>query len=114
MLSFENNDFVVAGAREQRVEHATVTPDASDTLVRGTVLANDEDGTYSVLTSTNVGSAEVILAEDVPAGNADVVAVVYVAGDFVEEGLTVGKALTDAARLNLKNAGIYLTHGVEA
>lgn len=114
MLSFEANDFVVAGAREQRVEHATITPDGTDVLVRGTVLANDGDGTYSALTSSNVGSAEVILAEDVPAGNADVVAVVYVAGDFVEEGLTVGKALTDAARLNLKNAGIYLTHGVEA
>lgn len=114
MLSFEANDFVIAGAREQRVEHITVTPDASDTLARGTILANDGDGTYSVLTSTNVGDAEVILAEDIAAGNADVVATAYVSGDFVYEGLTAGETLTDAAILNLKNAGIYLVHGVEA
>lgn len=114
MLSFEANDFVVAGAREQRVEHATITPDASNTLVRGTILANDGDGTYSVLTSSNVDDAEVILAEDIAAGDSDVVATVYVAGDFVVEGLTVGYALSEAAVLNLKNAGIYLTHGVEA
>lgn len=119
MLSFEANDFVVAGAREQRVQHVTVTPDVSDTLARGTILANDGDGTYSVLAddgngNSNVDDAEVILAEDVPAGNADVVATVYVSGDFVLEGLTANETLTDAAVVNLKNAGIYLTHGAEA
>ena len=36
------------------------------------------------------------------------------AGDFVIEGLTAGVALTNAAYLNLKNAGIYLVHGIEA
>lgn len=189
MLSFEANDFVIASAREQRVEHVTITPDASNTLVRGTILANDGDGTYSVLaktavasasmavashaitikaqnvdpativvkssgtalvlgtdytvalddatgytvitlksasayyaaealdvaySTTNIQDAEVILAEDVEAGNSDVVATVYVAGDFVIEGLTAGVALTAAAKLNLKNAGIYLVHGIEA
>lgn len=114
MLSFEANDFVVAGAREQRVEHVTMTPNSSNTLKRGTILANDGDGTYSVLTSSNVDDAEVILAEDIAAGNSDVVATVYVSGDFVVEGLTAGYALSEAAILNLKNAGIYLTHGIEA
>ena len=114
MLKVEANDFVTASAREQKFEHVTVTPNKSATLVRGTVLANDGDGTYSVLTSGNVAKAEVILAEDIEAGSADVVATVYVAGDFVEEGLTVGQALTDAAKTNLKNAGIYLVHGVTA
>lgn len=189
MLSFKANDFVIAGAREQRVEHVTMTPDVSNTLTRGTILANDGDGTYSALaktavasssmsvsshaitiaaqnvdastievkssgtalvvgtdyetavdpatgytvislkstssyyseasldvaySTTNVQDAEVILAEDIEAGNSDVVATVYVAGDFVVEGLTAGVALTDAAVLNLKNAGIYLVHGVEA
>ena len=189
MLSYEANDFVIASAREQRVEHVTVTPDVSNTLKRGTILANDGDGTYSVLaktavasasmsvsshaitiaaqnvdpgtivvkssgtalvldtdyttavdpatgytvitlkaasayyaeealdvaySTTNVQDAEVILAEDIEAGNSDVVATVYVAGDFVVEGLTVGVTLTDAAKLNLKNAGIYLVHGITA
>lgn len=113
MLNVEANDFVIASAREQKYEHVTVTPDASNTLVRGTVLAN-ADGKYVALTADNVAKAEVILAEDVEAGSADVVATVYVAGDFVEDGLTVGQALTDAAKLNLKNAGIYLVHGVTA
>lgn len=114
MLSFEANDFVVAGAREQRVEHVTVTPSTSATLVRGTVLANNGSGKYVELTSSNVGNAEVILAEDIEKGTTDVVATVYVSGDFVEEGLTCAQALTAAARLNLKDAGIYLTHGIEA
>ena len=109
MLTVEANDFVVASAREQRVEHVTVTPDASKALKRGTVLANAGGGKYAALTADNVAKAEVILAEDVEAGSADVVAAVYVSGDF-----TVGKALTADAKLNLKNAGIYLVHGITA
>lgn len=114
MLSFRATDFVVASAREQRVAHVTITPDASNILARGTVLANDGDGTYSALTSANVDDAEVILAEDIEAGNSDVVATVYISGDFVREGLTAGYALSEAAVTNLKKAGIYLTHGIRA
>lgn len=114
MLTVEANDFVVASAREQRVEHVTVTPDTSKALKRGTVLANAGGGKYATLTADNVAKAEVILAEDVEAGSADVVAAVYVSGDFVEEGLTAGKALTADAKLNLKNAGVYLVHGITA
>ena len=113
MLTVEANDFVVASAREQRVEHVTVTPDASKALKRGTVIAN-AGGKYAALTADNVAKAEVILAEDVEAGSTDVVAAVYVSGDFVEEGLTVGKTLIADAKLNLKNAGIYLVHGITA
>lgn len=189
MLSFGATDFVVAGSREQRVEHVTITPDVSKTLARGTILANDGDGTFSVLaktavasssmsvsshaitisaqnvdastievkksgtalvldtdytvavddatgytvitlkstssyyseaaldvaySTTNVQNAEVILAEDIEAGNSDVVATVYVSGDFVIEGLTAGVTLTNSALTNLKKAGIYLVHGITA
>lgn len=113
MLTVEANDFVVASSREQRIEHVTVTPDASNVLKRGTVLAN-AGGKYEALTAENVAKAEVILAEDVEAGSTDAVAAAYVSGDFVEEGLTVGTALTADAKLNLKNAGIYLVHGITA
>ena len=116
MLSFEANDFVVADAREQRVAHATVTPEASDTLKRGSLLANDGDGTYTLAKSGTIGNSEVILAEDVEAGNDDVVATVYVGGTFIKGSLLTGSstAITAAAELNLKRAGIYLVNGVEA
>ena len=119
MLSYAADDFIVHSGNGEKLEHATVTPDAELTLPRGTVLATDGDGTYSVITSDNVDNAEVILAEDVEAGSADVTAPVYVSGEFIEQGLTVGTSaaavsLTDAARLNLKRAGIYLTNGISA
>ena len=117
MLSFESNDFVVAGAREQRVQHAKVAASTTGDLERGTLLANDQDGTYSIAGPSNIGYAEVILAETIPqvAEAADVVAPVYVSGDFVKAGLITGSstAITAAAELNLKNAGIYLVEGVE-
>ena len=114
MLEMKANDFLVGSSREQRLQHVTVTPDSANVLERGTVLANDGDGSYSVLSNDNVADAEVILAEDVEAGATDVVATVYVSGDFIYEGLKSGVDLTDAAVLNLKNAGIYLIHGIEA
>lgn len=119
MLNYAADDFLVHSGRETRLEHVTVTPDETLVLTRGTVLAPDEDGAYTAIDSDNVDDAEVILAEDVEAGSNDVTAPVYVSGDFIEQGITVGTSgtaveLTDAARLNLKKAGIYLTNGITA
>lgn len=113
MLVYGADDFTIASAREVRLEHVTVQATA-DGLARGTILANAGDGSYAALSETNVAKAEVILAEDVAAGTEKVVAPVYVSGDFVENGLKAGVELTAAAKLNLKNAGIYLVNGVTA
>lgn len=118
MLSFESNDFIVASAREQRVEHAKVAASTTGDLERGTLLANDGDGTFSIAGASNIDDAEVILAEIIKqVGEAqDVVAPVYVSGDFRKAGLLTGSstAITPAAMTNLKNAGIYLVDGVES
>lgn len=118
MLSFEANDFVVADAKEQRVQHLKVAASTSENLERGTLLANDGDGTYSIAGASNIGSAEAILAEVVAEVESaqDVVATAYVGGTFIKASLLTGSstAITPAAELNLKRAGIYLTEGVEA
>lgn len=115
MLSYPANDFVIGSDKEVRLEHGTVTPDAANVLKRGTVLAYDSDADkYAVLTAANVAKAQAILAEDVEAGSEDVVAPVYVGGDFIENGLTAAVELTAAAKDNLKTHGIYLTNGVTA
>lgn len=120
MLSYPANDFVVGSSKEVRLEHGTVTPDATNTLKRGTVVAYDSStDKYAAVTAENAAKAQAILAEDVAAGTADVVAAVYVSGDFIENGLTVGTEaaaveLTAAAKDNLKIHGIYLTNGIKA
>ena len=82
-------------------------------LSRGSVLMRDANGKY-VLADTSAGTAEVILAADVDATSSAVVAEVYNSGDFLENDLIVaeGYTLTDADRLSLKNAGIYVIAGV--
>lgn len=112
MLSFKADDFLIGSTRGQRMEHVSVIPKTAAAIPRGTVLAKSEGG-YTVLTSSNVDDAEVILAKDVEKGDSAVTAPVYVSGDFIEQGMTADEDLTDAARLNLKRAGIYLKNGIE-
>ena len=73
------------------------------------VLANEDSG-------TPLGTAEVILTEDIDATSADTVANVYVSGDFRTDALIVGTGytLSEADKVNLKNAGIYLVAGVSS
>lgn len=118
MLNVNHNDFLVASAREQRVEHAKVAASTTQDLERGTLLANDGDGTYSIAGASNMANSEVILAETIAkvASSTDIVALVYVGGDFIENSLLTDSstAISADARKNLKNAGIYLVDGVEA
>lgn len=82
-------------------------------LKRGAVLMRDENDKF-VLADTSAGTAEVILADDVDATSADAVANVYVSGDFKAESLIVkeGYTLTEADKVALKNAGIYIIAGI--
>ena len=66
-------------------------------------------------TATAFGSAEAVLAVDCDATSADVIADVYVTGDFWTSALGVssGYTITEADRLNLKKAGIYLIEGMD-
>ena len=93
----------------------TVTVKAQEgNLKRGTILMRDTNNKF-VVADTSAGTAEVILAEDVDAkGNSDVVARVYVSGDFKAESLIVasGYTLAEADKVALKNAGIYIVAGV--
>lgn len=190
-LSYPVTDFLIGSTNTVRLEHKTVTPLQSGTLERGSVLANNGDGTFSALaktavasssmsvsshaitisaqnvdastieveksgtalvldtdytvalddatgytvitlkstssyyseaaldvaySTTNVQDAEVILAEDVPEGNSNVTAPVYVSGDFIVQGLKLasGITLSEAGKKSLKDAGIYLVNGIEA
>lgn len=85
-------------------------------LKRGALLARNASDEFELLDTDATGKAEVILAADVDATSADAVAEVYISGDFFENYLTVDESytITEADRLNLKNAGIYLIAGLEA
>ena len=95
---------VVASGEGALKKGSILMRDANDKFV----LANDDSGTA-------LGSAEVILAADVDATSADAVAEVFVSGEFFENYLTVadGYTLTEADRVALKNAGIYLVSGIK-
>lgn len=110
-MEVKASDFMVATSREQRMAHVNVQAKKDGEIKRGTVLARTESG-FASLTAENAANAEAILAEDVEAGTETVLAAVYVAGDFVEQGLIADAPLTDEARLNLKQAGIYLINGI--
>lgn len=82
-------------------------------LVRGTILARNEDGEFQIAGTADT-TPEVILAADVDATDTSAVAEAYNSGDFFTEKLTVADSytLTEADILALKNAGIYLVSGI--
>ena len=108
------DNLIASTAHTAAVQTVTVLAGEGD-LKRGTVLARNNDDKFEVLDTDATGKAEVILASDTDAsGASDVIAEAYVSGDFVEGALIVddGYAITEADRLNLKNAGIYLIAGL--
>lgn len=114
-LNYPVTDFLIGSPNTVRLEHKTVTPLQSGTLERGSVLAGS-NGVFSQVSAQTVDNAEVILAEDVPEGSSNVTAPVYVSGDFIVQGLKLatGVTLSEAGKKSLKDAGIYLTNGIEA
>jgi hypothetical protein len=88
-------------------------------LSRGSVLMRNSNNKFVLAdedSGTPLGTAEVILADEVDATSADAVANVYISGDFNTDALIVasGYTLSEADRVSLKNAGVYLVNGVSA
>ena len=88
-------------------------------LSRGSVLMRNSNNKFVLAdedSGTPLGTAEVILADDVDTTSADTVANVYISGDFNTDALIVanGYTLSEADRVSLKNAGIYVVNGVSA
>ena len=102
-------DNLIAGNAHPLTGQTVTVKSGEGKLERGSVLMRDTNGKY-VLADTSAGTAEVILAADVDATSADTVAEVYNSGEFSESALKVasGYTLTDADRVNLKNAGVYI------
>jgi hypothetical protein len=74
-------------------------------LARGTLLKADG-------TKWASGDPDCILAEDVDATSAAVVAEAYRSGHFTRGAVITGAALTDAAEKTLADAGLYLSNAV--
>ena len=88
-------------------------------LSRGSVLMRNSNNKFVLAdeeSGTPLGTAEVILADEVDATSADAVANVYISGDFNTDALIVasGYTLSEADRVSLKNAGVYIVNGVSA
>lgn len=115
LLDTFKSDNLIANNSHAIVGGTVTVKSGEGKLVRGSVLMRDANNKF-VLAAKSAGTAEVILAADVDATNAAAVAEVYLSGEFFENYLTVAKGytLTEADRLSLKNAGIYLVAGMEA
>ncbi len=112
-------DNLIAGVNHALATGTVVVLSGEGKLERGSVLMRDANDKFVLANEDNgtaLGTAEVILAEDVDATSADTVANVYVSGDFRTEAVKVasGYTMTEADFVSLKNAGIYLIAGVTA
>ena len=102
------------------VSGGTVTVASGEgALKKGSILMRNSSNKFvlaneSETPGTPLGSAEVILAADVDATSADAVAEVFLTGEFFENFLTVAAdyTLTEADKVALKNAGVYLVSGL--
>lgn len=81
-------------------------------LSRGAVLGTVDDSDYAIVHQTGThtaGTASAILAKDADPSSGDVLALVYVAGQFNEDELSLGGTVTLAqVQLALQNRGIHL------
>ena len=112
-------DNLFAGDYPKVTSQITV-PSGAGALARGTVLGKITSSGKGVIVNsggTDDGSRApyAILAVDVDASNADVVAPIYLSGDFNENKLVFGGTDTaDTHRAALRDANIYLHKAVAA
>ena len=121
--TFTPDNLIASNALPITVQTATIVSGSGE-LKRGAILAANGSGKYTKITSSNESNAELILAEDVDATSADVVAKAYNSGEFFSfaEGTTIGgiqlygsyTELGVAGRKALKDAGIHIVDGLEA
>jgi len=113
----EPDGLVATWAHPAAVGSVTVAGlSAAATYKRGTVLSRNASNKFVITAGAANTAAEVILANDTEVGTTDTVAEVYVSGDFFEPALITasGYTLSEADRLSLKNAGIYIVDGMPA
>lgn len=111
----EPDSLVATYAHPAAVGSATLLGlETAATYKRGTVLSRNANDKFVITAGAANTAAEVILANDTEVGTADTVAEVYVSGDFFEPALITASnhALSEADRLSLKNAGIYIVDGI--
>ncbi len=108
-------DNIIATNAHPLTAQTVIVASGEGKLTRGTILARNSSNKFQIAGTAST-TPEVILATDVDATSADAVAEAYNSGDFFENYLTVGNSytLTEADRVALKNAGIYLVAGAEA
>jgi hypothetical protein len=121
--TFKPDNLIASNALPITVQTAVIASGSGE-LARGAVLSENGSGKYTKITSSNEGNAELILAEDVDATSADVVAKCYNNGEFFsfDGEKTIGgiqlygsyTSLSGTALKALKNAGIHIVSGVEA
>ncbi len=110
-------DNLIAGNNHALAAGTVTVLSGEGKLSRGSILMRNSNNKFVLADESGgnaLGTAEVILADDVDATSADTVANVYVSGDFVAEHLIVasGYTLTEADKVSLKNAGVYIVSGV--
>ncbi|MCB2200870.1 head decoration protein [bacterium] len=107
-------DRLFAGDFPVVTREVTILTGEAVSLSRGAVLGKiTSGGKYALVDSTaNDGSetAVAVLAEDVDATEADVVAVAYESGDFNEDELTFGGTDTIATHREAMHARSLFTH----
>ena len=111
----ESDNLLATYAHPAAVGSVTVAGLAKETTYkRGTVLARGADDKFVIAAGTAGTAAEAIMASDTKIGTADTVAEVFVSGDFFEPALVLaeGYSLSEADRLSLKHAGIYIADGM--
>lgn len=113
-----SHDVLIAGDHPVRSMGVTIASGAG-ALARGTVLGKiTASGEYTTSTSAATDGSEVptaILVEDVDATAAAANTVVYIAGDFNTNALTIGAGHTAAAiREGLREKSIFLHDAVPA
>lgn len=107
-------DNLIGGTEPAAILHNETIVSGAGKLSRGSVLGKiTASGKLTLADSTKTDGSQTgncILAEDVDATSADVVAPVYVTGTFNREALTFGGTDTAAAHEDaLRNLNIYLT-----
>lgn len=113
---YAGDNLIATNAHPVTGQTVTVESGAGE-LERGALLgrkSNDKFVMLSSIAKTAGATAEVVLASDVDASDADAIAEVYNSGDFNENALKVGKGYTigEDDRKALKDAGIYLSNSV--
>jgi len=117
---YNGDNLIATNAHTATTQTVEIAP-GQDVMDRGSVLVRNSNNRFELLSASSASAAkkaEVILASDLleaSTASAVKVAEVYNSGDFNESALKMDGeyTLSEADRLNLKNAGIYVINGLD-